>query len=111
MEDTLGDRIKQYEITFDYRFTNKLPIIIRLDGKAFHTWVKKSQCDKPFDFNLINLMQNTTKYLCENISGAIVGYCQSDEISIVVLNNQTNNTEPWFDNRIQKITSISASLA
>ena len=111
MKDSLGDRIKQYEECFNYKFTNRLPVIIRIDGKAFHTWTKKTKCIKPFDEKLINLMSNTTKYLCENISGCVLGYCQSDEISLCLINSQTNQTQSWFDNRIQKIVSVSSSLA
>ena len=111
MQDSLGDRIKRYEECSNYKFTNRVPIIIRIDGKAFHSWTKKTKCVKPFDSNLINLMSNTTKYLCENISGCICGYCQSDEISLCLINSQNNETQPWFDNRIQKMVSVSASLA
>lgn len=111
MNDSLGDRIKNYEEVFNQKLPNRIPVIIRIDGKAFHTWTKKSKCVKPFDDNLVNLMGETTKFLCENISGCICGYCQSDEISLLLMNNQTNQTQPWFDNRIQKIISVSSSLA
>lgn len=111
MNDSLGDRMKMYEQTSDYRLSNRIPIIIRIDGKAFHSWTKKSKCVVPFDSELMNLMADTTKYLCENISGCILGYCQSDEISLCVINTQNSMTQAWFDNRIQKMTSISASLA
>lgn len=111
MEDTLGDRIKRYEDCYNYKFINRLPIIIRIDGRAFHTWTKKSKCVKPFDKEMVDLMANTTKFLCDNISGCVFGYCQSDEISLCLINSQTNETQPWFDNRIQKIISVSSSLA
>lgn len=110
-KDDLGDRIKGYESVYDFRFTNRLPIVVRIDGKAFHSWTKKSKCQKPFDLDLIKLMQNTTKFLCENISGCVCGYCQSDEISLLLINTQTNQTQPWFDNRLQKIVSVVSSLA
>lgn len=108
---SLGDRMKEYERSFDIEMTKRIPIIIRLDGKAFHSWTKKNNCKKPFDRTLMNLMAGTTKYLCENISGCILGYTQSDEISLVLINNQRINSEAWFNNRVQKIASISSSLA
>lgn len=111
MIDTLGDRIKLYEDTFNHTIPNRIPVVIRIDGKAFHSWTKKSKCEKPFDKQLVELMGATTKYLCENISGCVCGYCQSDEISLLLINSQTNETQPWFNNRIQKMASISASLA
>ena len=98
MIDALGDRFKSYENTFDFRLPNRIPVVVRIDGKAFHSWTKKSKCVKPFDDRLVNLMANTTKYLCENISGCVCGYCQSDEISLLLINSQTNQTQPWFDN-------------
>ena len=67
MEDSLGDRIKQYEDSFNYCFPNRVPVIIRIDGKAFHSWTKKSKCEKPFDREMTDLMGETTKYLCENL--------------------------------------------
>ena len=111
MRDDLGDRMKLYEDVYNYKITNRLPVIIRIDGKAFHTWTRKTKCIKPFDEQLVELMANTTKFLCENIAGCVFGYCQSDEISLCLINSQTNQTQPWFDNRLQKIVSVSSSIA
>lgn len=108
---TLSDRMKEYERAYDIQMTRRIPIIIRLDGRAFHSWTRRVGCKKPFDDGLMELMANTTKYLCENISGCIFGYTQSDEISLLVVNNQNNNSQAWFENRIQKMVSISSSLA
>lgn len=108
---SLSDRMKEYERAYDIKMTRRIPIIIRLDGRAFHSWTKRIGCIKPFDDRLMNLMSETTKYLCKNISGCILGYTQSDEISLLVVNNQNNNSEAWFENRIQKMVSISSSLA
>lgn len=108
---TLGNRMKDYEDCYDFRIPKKFPIIIRLDGRAFHTWTKKTHCVKPFDSTLMSLMADTTKYLCESISGCIFGYTQSDEISLLLRDDQSIMREPWFNKRIQKIVSISASIA
>lgn len=79
------------------------------DGKAFHTFTRGFQ--KPFDEVLIKTMQETTKYLCENIQGCVLGYTQSDEITLVLIDYQRFETSAWFDYEIQKICSISASMA
>ena len=88
--------------------TRRIPVIIRLDGKAFHTYTRR--LNKPFDEDFISCMKETTKFLCENIQGAKLGYCQSDEISILLTDYNNLNTEAWFDYNIQKITSVSASM-
>lgn len=56
-------------------------------------------------------MQDTMKYLCENIQGCVLGYTQSDEITLVLVDYQSRDTSAWFDNNIQKMASISASMA
>jgi len=89
--------------------TRRIPVIIRLDGKAFHTYTRG--LNKPFDEGLIEDMQKTAFYLCKNIQGAKCAYVQSDEISILVTDYDQLNTDAWFDYNVQKITSISASLA
>lgn len=106
---SLGDRMKQHESVYRAYLPRKTYTILRLDGRSFHTYLKNA--DKPFDFRVIEDMQNITRKLCKDISGSIFGYTQSDEISILLQDFATNNTEPWFGGNIQKIVSISASLA
>ena len=89
--------------------TRRTPVIIRLDGKAFHTYTRG--LNKPFDEGLIEDMEATTKFLCENIQGVKLGYCQSDEISLLLTDYETLDTQAWFDYNVQKMTSISASMA
>lgn len=110
-KNSIGDRMKAYERASELRLTRRLPMIIRLDGKAFHSWTRKTGCEKPFDHRLMDMMAELTKYLCENIAGAVIGYTQSDEISILVRDNQNLDTEAWFDKRLQKVVSLSAALA
>lgn len=113
MEDikipSLGDRMKKYEDTFRHYLPPRMPIIIRLDGKAFHGVTSK--CEKPFDEKFIGIMNNTAMYLMENIQGAELAYIQSDEISILVHYYKKFNSASWFDNNIQKIVSVSAGMA
>ena len=79
--DSLGNRMKQYEGISRNFLTRRVPAIIRIDGKAFHTFTKGMR--KPFDRILMSAMQQTMKYLCENIQGCVFGYTQSDEITLV----------------------------
>ena len=106
---SLGDRMKSYEsVTRDY-LIKRMPVIIRLDGKAFHSFTKGFV--KPFDEILSTAMQDTMWYLCENIQNCVLGYTQSDEISLILVDYEKIDTESWFNNNIQKIVSISASMA
>lgn len=86
-----------------------MPVIIRLDGKAFHTFTRGMK--KPFDEIMVKCMQDTMKYLCENIQGCVLGYTQSDEITLVLIDYQTIDTDAWFGYNIQKMASVSASMA
>lgn len=89
--------------------TRRTPVIIRLDGKAFHTFTKGF--NKPFDEVMCSAMQQTMKYLCENIQGCVLGYTQSDEITLVLIDYQKLTTDAWFDYNVQKVCSVAASMA
>ena len=105
----LGDRMKQYEYVSRMYLPPRLPIIIRIDGRSFHTFTRGFK--KPFDAILSSVMTNTAKYLLENVEGCVFAYTQSDEISLLLKNDQTNETNAWFDNNLSKIISLSASMA
>lgn len=107
--DSLGDRMKEYESVPRHLLTRRIPAIIRLDGKAFHTFTKGMK--KPFDDVMMASMQETMKYLCENIQGCVLGYTQSDEITLVLTDYATIATDSWFGYNIQKMVSVSASMA
>lgn len=110
VRDDLGMRMKTfYEQIPKMKLMRRCPVMIRIDGKAFHTFTRRFQ--KPFDEVLIKSMQETTKYLCENIQGCVLGYTQSDEISLVLVDYQKLETSAWFDYEIQKMVSVSASMA
>ena len=110
VKDSLGDRMKKYyEEIPKTKLMRRTPVIIRIDGKAFHSFTRGMQ--KPFDEVLTKAMQETTKYLCENIQGCVFGYTQSDEISLVLIDYQKLETSAWFDYEIQKMCSIAASMA
>jgi tRNA(His) 5'-end guanylyltransferase len=108
-KDNLGDRMKGYEYIPRTYLTKKIPVIIRLDGMAFHTFTKGMK--RPFDEVLINTMQETAKYLCENIQGCKIAYTQSDEITLLLTDYENIDTQGWFEYNIQKMVSVSASMA
>jgi tRNA(His) 5'-end guanylyltransferase len=109
IHDALGQRMKDYESVSKTKLTRRTPVAIRIDGKAFHTFTRGFQ--KPFDEVLIKSMQDTMKYLCENIQGCVLGYTQSDEITLILVDYKQLNTSAWFNNEVQKMASISASMA
>lgn len=107
--DALGDRMKVYEKAARSTLPLRMPVIIRVDGKAFHTATRS--CSRPFDHDLSLAMNGTAVALCEGIQGAAFAYVQSDEISILVHNYRTLTTQAWFGNQVQKMVSISAAIA
>lgn len=110
MKDSLGDRMKSnYEDRFRISLPRRSYTIIRVDGKSFHTYTRGLV--KPFDFDFIEDMNKTAIHLCKNIQGAKFAYVQSDEISVLLTDFETETTEAWFDNNLQKMVSVSASLA
>lgn len=108
--DELGKRMKEsYEQVPKTRLVRRMPVAIRIDGKAFHTFTKGFQ--KPFDDVLIKSMQETMKYLCENVQGCVLGYTQSDEITLILVDYKNLNSDAWFDYEVQKMCSVAASMA
>lgn len=110
MKDELGKRMKE---NYEQRTRTFLPrrtyAIIRLDGKAFHTFTRGMK--RPFDQDFIDMMTQTALFLCEKIQGCKMGYVQSDEISLLLTDFDTITTDVWFDGNIQKIVSVGASMA
>lgn len=108
--DDLSIRMKtNYENIPKTKLMRRCPVAIRIDGKAFHSFTRGFA--RPFDDVLIQSMQDTMKYLCENIQGCVAGYHQSDEITLVLVDYRTFDSQAWFDYEVQKMTSISASMA
>ena len=109
-KDSIGNRMKEnYENRYRVKLTRRMPVILRLDGRAFHTLTRK--CKKPFDKIFQATMQSTAIELCSQIQGAKCAYVQSDEISILLTDFDRLTTEGWFDYNLQKIISISAGIA
>lgn len=104
----LGDRMKIYEgFEVGRRFLPRLPICVRIDGKRFSRWTRG--LGRPYDQRLSDLMVHVTSRLVEETHAAI-GYTQSDEISLVYYAKDPKSSV-IFDGRIQKMTSVLASMA
>ena len=109
VHDALGQRMKKYEGVAKTVLMSRTPVAIRVDGKAFHTFTKNLK--KPFDTIFVNAMIQTMETMCQNIQNCIFGYVQSDEITFILKDYEQLNTSAWFDNEVQKLCSISASMA
>lgn len=107
--DALGDRMKGYEYQSRFFLEKKKPVIIRIDGKAFHSFTRGMI--RPFDSVLMDSMQKTMQYLCSKIQNCVFGYTQSDEITLVLVDYKYQNTDAWFGNNVQKMASVAASMA
>ena len=103
----LGDRIKSYEKTFRQSALRRMPLMIRVDGRAFHTFTKG--CKRPFDSDLMHAMVNSALYTAKDMQGFKMAYIQSDEASFCLTDYDTFETEGWFSYELPKVISISAS--
>lgn len=110
INDAIGSRMKEYyENIPKIRLMRKTPVAIRIDGKAFHTFTKGFH--KPFDPTFANAMMRTMQQLCMNIQGCVFGYTQSDEITLILIDYQTFDTDAWFGYQVEKMCSVAASMA
>lgn len=101
--------MKQYEAVSQTYLMRRTPVIIRLDGVAFHTFTK--DFDRPYDEVFHNVMNSVTHYLVDSIQGCVLGYTQSDEISLVLQDYKKLDTDAWFGYNVQKLVSVSAKMA
>lgn len=105
----LKDRIDSYRESSDYKLLGRVPLIVCVNGRNFAK--ATSLLDKPYDFKLAECMHSTMIRLCHEIEGALFAYHFNDEIILVARNDQNLDTSPWFDNKVQKICSITSSIA
>lgn len=105
----LAKRMKDYEMRDRYFLQKRIPVAIRVDMRAGHTFTKGFE--RPFDKVFMKSMQETAKYMCENMGNAKFAYVQSDEITIILVDYDTLETDCWFNYRTDKLCSISASMA
>jgi tRNA(His) 5'-end guanylyltransferase len=106
---TLRERISDYEEIADTKLLKKLPIIIVCNGRSFRKLTAPLQ--KPFSTHFLEMMCAIMLKLCQEIDGSVIGYTFNDEIIIVSRNDNSIDTEAWYDNRIQKIVSVVSSIA
>ena len=107
---SFSERMKSYEVASSQVLPARLPVIIRLDGNSFSK-LTNEQFEKPFDEKFEMAMLEATKALMSYCSGCVIGYTQSDEITLVLTNNQSDKSEPFLGNRTQKIASLTAAIA
>ena len=107
--DSLGDRMKEYETVTKNKLVRRMPAILRLDGRSFHTFTRSMT--RPFDETFTELMMETTSQLLHGVQTAVFAYSQSDEISLLLKDYSKLETQAWFGGQIQKIVSISAAIA
>jgi tRNA(His) guanylyltransferase len=107
--NTLGDRMKRYEETTRFTLPRRTYTILRVDGRAFHSWTRG--LTKPYDNDFMALIDKTALALCEGIPGAQFAYVQSDEISVMSVDFLNLDSQSWFEGNVQKWASVGASLA
>lgn len=105
----LDVRMKAYEHAFRTYLPRRAYTLMRLDGRAFHTYLKHTE--KPFDLDFVREMDQVAMSLCSDIQGARFAYTQSDEISLLLTDFDTLQSEPWVNGNVAKLTSLSASKA
>lgn len=107
--DSLGDRLKEIEGLEANRKARKgMPLIARLDGRGFHNFTQG--LTRPYHPGLSRLMINTTKHLVDKYQ-AMVGYCQSDEITLCWYRSVDEMSDYDFNGRFQKYCSLLAASA
>lgn len=110
MNNSLGDRMKaDYENRTRFLLPRRTYTLIRVDGKNFHRYTRG--CARPYDTGLMDDMDTAALALCENITGAQLAFVQSDEISVLLTDFGSPQAEAWFKGSVQKLASLSASLA
>lgn len=104
----LGDRIKRYEAVTNMHATRRMPLMIRVDGRAFHTFTRGM--DRPFDQKIINAMVDAASAVAKEMQGFKAAYIQSDEATFCITDYDRIETEAWFDYDLFKVISISAAI-
>lgn len=107
IKDSLGNRMKLYERATHFHLPPNSHVVIRVDGRAFHTFTRG--CAKPFDHDLMDAMTTATIETAEDMQGFRLAYTQSDEASFLITDTDSHESQPWFDNDVSKLISITAS--
>src|SRR5208282_554642 len=107
--DALGDRMKRYEDITRFKLPPRTYTILRVDGRAFHTWTRG--LTKPYDADFMSCMDAAAIALCKEVAGARFAFVQSDEISLLATHFEDEGSQAWFDGNIQKWVSIASGIA
>lgn len=110
MSDSLGDRMKCYERAFEVMLPRRMPVVIRIDGRAFHTLTKR-MFGRGWNREFVGLMVDVAKEIQRQAQGCNIAYCQSDEVSFLLTDYRTITSESWFGNDLSKLVSLTASIA
>lgn len=105
--DALGDRMKRYELCTRNFLVRKTPVLIRVDGKAFHTLTKHAE--KPFDLVFISAMSQAASDVAAQMQGCKAVYVQSDEATFLLTDYDRVESGAWFDYNVSKLVSITAA--
>ena len=109
-KDSLGDRMKEsYEARYCFKLPRRTYTIIRVDGRAFHTFTRGMK--RPYDTDFMQCMDEVGLALCQGCAGAEMAFVQSDEVSVLLTDFRKIDTHAWFDGNLQKLCSITASVA
>ena len=107
---SIGDRMKRYEAVSSWVMPRRIPVILRIDGRAFHT-ITRRRFGKAWSQEFVDQMTETALTVYKDLQGCSLAYSQSDEISFLLTDYRTISTEAWFGYDARKMISISASLA
>jgi tRNA(His) 5'-end guanylyltransferase len=105
---SLGERMKEHEKASRVTLEPRVPVLLRVDGKAFHTYLKSIEAHNP---NVNAVMDKVAQELCRTIQGAQLAYVQSDEVSVLIHSYKKSNSSAWYDNQVQKMCSVAAAIA
>lgn len=108
--ETLKEKCQELRAKYDISMPKKTYAMVAIDGKNFSRLIKNNY-EKPFDDKFINMMNEVAIYVCKNVQGCKFAYTQSDEITFVLTDFETEETSAFFDYRLCKMLSIIPSLA
>ena len=106
----LKEKCEYYRSLTDYKLMPNSYVLAMVDGHCFSKLIK-NKFDKPFDDLFIKMMNETAKYLCEQVQGVKFAYTQSDEISLLITDFETPTTDSYFSFRLCKMQSLIAAMA
>jgi tRNA(His) guanylyltransferase len=109
MAQSLQQRQVGYEQTYNQNIIGRIPVVIKIDGRSFNRVTKNTQ--RPFCQKTMLLLNSTMLNLAKQIDGVLFGFQYSDKIFFILRNDRSPDEDPWFGNNIQKLSSVSASMA